>query len=334
MRIAIINANAALSTGGGVLQQGIMWHDGLVKLGHECDLINFWEDNDWANYDWIIILSFGDMFSNLIRGLSKINPNIAVAPIIDPQWSKKKFKFFVKYWGAKKYLGLSSRFHDFYLYGRNAKLYLTRSQQETEYLSECCDIELERIKIVPLSLRFNVADSMPSNKEDFCFHCSRLTAENKNVPRLIEAAKKYGFKLLLAGTLVGHEEEEWLSSLIDGAENIKYVGRISDEELISYYKRCKVFALPSLLEGVGMVAMEAAAFGAEVVLTNLGAPKEYWHGHAELVDPYCVDEIGKAVLKCMHKDFSKSNMLDFIRENYSLEACSMKLVEALEQSVK
>lgn len=87
--------------------------------------------------------------------------------------------------------------------------------------------------------------------------------------------------------------------------------------------------MPSLLEGVGMVAMEAAAFGAEVVLTNLGAPKEYWHGHAELVNPYSVDEIGKAVVKCLNKDFSKSSMIDFIRKNYSLEACSRKLQDVL-----
>ena len=329
MKIAIVNSNAVISAGGGVVQQGLMWHDGLVKLGQECDLINFWEDNDWAKYDWIIILSFGDMFANLMRALPKLNPNIAVAPIIDPKWSKGVYKFFSKYWGAKKHLGLSSRFHDFYLYGRGAKLYLTRSQQETEYLSECCDIERDRIKIVPLSLRFDVPDSMPANKEDFCFHCSRLRSTNKNVPRIIEAARKYGFELVLAGALMGKEEEDWLASLIGDAKNIKYVGRISDEELIAYYKRCKVFALPSLLEGVGMVALEAAAFGAEIVLTNLGAPKEYWHGHAELVDPYSVDEIGRAVVKCLHKDFSKSTMIDFIRDNYSLEACSKKLVDVL-----
>ena len=329
MKIAIVNSNAAISVSGGVVQQGVMWHDGLVKLGHECDLINFWEDNDWAKYDWIIILSFGDMFANLIRNLPKINPNIAVAPIIDPKCSKRVYKFFSKYWGAKKHLGLSSRFHDFYLYGREAKLYLTRSQQETEYLSECFDIELNRIEIVPLSLRFAVADSMPANKEKFCFHCSRLKSANKNVPRIIEAAKKYGFELVLAGALMGREEEKWLTSLIGDAKNIKYLGRISDEELISWYKRCKVFALPSLLEGVGMVALEAAAFGAEVVLTNLGAPKEYWHGHAELVNPYSVDEIGKAIVKCLHKDFSQSTMIDFIRDNYSLEACSKKMVDAL-----
>jgi glycosyltransferase involved in cell wall biosynthesis len=329
MKIGIINSNAAITAGGGVRIQGIMWHQGLQKLGHESRLINMWEENDWASYDCLIVLSFGDMFPNIMRNLSLINPNIVVAPIIDPKWSKTVYKFFTKHWGFKKHLGLSSRFHDFYLYGRDAKVYLTRSKRETEFLSECCDVPLSKIKIVPLSLRFDVADKMPE-KKNFCFHCSRLRAENKNVPRLIEAAKKYNFKLKLAGALHGKSDEEWLNDLIKDAPNIEYVGMISDEELISYYKRCKVFALPSLVEGVGMVALEAAAFGAEIVLTNLGAPKEYWQGHATLVDPYSVDDIGKAVLSCLSKDSRKSTMLDFIRNNYSLEACSKKLINALE----
>lgn len=328
MKIAIINSNKAIAVGGGVRMQGLMWYEGLTRLGHKCKLINFWEENDWAEWDWIIILAYGEMFPGLMRSLQNINKNIAVAPILDPQWSKTLCKFFYKYWGFKKHLGLSSQYHDFYLYGRNAKLYLTRSEEETEYLSECCDIPRDKIHIVPLSIRFDVAENMPT-KEDFCFHCSRLRAENKNVPRIIEAAKKYGFHLKLAGALHGESDHIWLKKLICDAANIEYIGQISDEQLIDTYKKCKVFALPSLREGVGMVAMEAAAYGAEVVLTNIGAPKEYWHGRAELVDPYSIDEIGTAVIKCMNKDFSKSDMLNFIRDNYSLEACSKKIVDTL-----
>lgn len=50
---------------------------------------------------------------------------------------------------------------------------------------------------------------------------------------------------------------------------------------------------------------------------------------AELVDPYSVDEIGNAILKCMEKDISNSDMLNFMRDNYSLEACSKKIIDAL-----
>ncbi len=331
MKIAIINSNLALEAGGGVRMQGIMWHDGIVRLGHECDLINFWDENNWGNYDWIIVLAYGEMFPNIMRQLPKFNPNIAIAPIIDPRWSKNVFKFFFKYWGFKKHFGLSSQYHDFYLYGRNAKLYLTRSNLETEFLSDGCDVSLDIIHKVPLSLRFNIADEMPE-KENFCFHCSRLRAANKNVERLISAAKKYHFKLKLAGTLNGENEKQWLSSLIENADNIEYVGMLSDEQLISYYRRAKVFALPSLVEGVGMVALEAAAYGAEVVLTNIGAPKEYWDGHAELVNPYDVDDIGNAVVKCLNKKTEDSDILEFMKAHYSLEACTHRLIEVLKNN--
>ena len=88
MKIAIINSSAAIAPGGGVRVQGIMWYQGLKKLGHDCTLINMWDDNDWTSYDFIIILDMGEMLSGLLRNLPLINKNIVVAPIIDPAWSK------------------------------------------------------------------------------------------------------------------------------------------------------------------------------------------------------------------------------------------------------
>lgn len=100
---------------------------------------------------------------------------------------------------------------------------MTRSNQETESLSDCCDIPIDQIKLVPLSLRFDVANEM-HKKEKFYFHCSRLRAENKNVPRLITAAKKFGFQLKLAGALHDKKDEKWLKDLIENSSNIECVG--------------------------------------------------------------------------------------------------------------
>ena len=72
-------------------------------------------------------------------------------------------------------------------------------------------------------MRFDVANEM-HKKENFCFHCSRLRAENKNVPRLITAAKKFGFQLKLAGALHDKKDEKWLKDLIENSFNIECVG--------------------------------------------------------------------------------------------------------------
>lgn len=328
MKIAIYKPTVSVSPVCGVKVQGKMWRDGLVALGHQVDLVNIWDDYDWDSYDWLIMMGFGGNFRDSSRAFSKLVKRLAIAPIIDPDCGYTKYKFYTKYWGNQKHFGLSSRFHDLYLNKDFYRLWLVRSDFEKSYVTKCLEIDEALIDLVPLQYRVPSCDKMPL-KENFCFHASRLGASNKNVPRLVEAAKKYGFKLLLAGLLASAEEKQWLHNMIDGYDNIKYVGQLTDEELLSYYRKCKVFALPSITEGVGMVALEAAANGAEIVLTNDGGPKYYLQNHAEIINPYSVDEIGQAVMKLMDANVYQPELLDYMKNNFSTEACSKKLEKAL-----
>lgn len=97
----------------------------------------------------------------------------------------------------------------------------------------------------------------------------------------------------MAGKLRNEQEQIWLNLLIADAPQIEYLGFVSDEELKNLYRRAKVFALPSIYEGVGMVALEAAVMGDDIVITSQGGPKEYYADLAEIVNPISVDEIGK-----------------------------------------
>lgn len=328
MKIAIINVNEALTPNGGVRMQGVMWHDGLVSIGQECDLIDFWKVYDWGSYDAVIVLGYGGFVRNVSKGLRPLCKKMALAPIIDPKHGIGIFKFFTKYWGFHKHTGLTTRFHDLYLASKYYDVFLTRSKFESMYVNKCLDIPQGKIKIVPLQVRTPMVETIPE-KENFVFHVSRLASWNKNVPRLIEAAIKYGFQLKLAGFLNGDKEKQWLHDLIDGHDNIEYVGEVSDEKLIALYDRAKVFALPSLLEGVGMVALEAAGRGCEVVLTNDGAPKEYYHGLAYLVDPKSVDDIGQKCVEALEHGNKQPELLKLVKTAYSPEACAHKLVDAL-----
>ena len=330
MKIAIIMCGTAVEAGGGVRIQGLMWRDGLYNLGHQVDLINFWESYHWESYDAIIVLQHFGCFYDIVSQIYKHNPNIIVAPIIDPapNMSIRKYRFYAKYMRFAEIIGLSSNNIHLYNGSKFVSLFLTRSNIETEYLSRAFDVPVNKIRIVPLSLRFKPLTLMPQ-KEDFCFHVSRLAAPNKNVARLIEASKIYNFNLKLAGVLHGDSEKEWLIKLIGDCTNIEYVGELSDQDLINYYKRAKVFALPSTMEGVGMVALEAAGHGCEVVLTNIEGPKDYFQSNAKIIDPYDVHSIGKAVLECLNVGYSQPSLLKYINENYTLNACAKKLEKAI-----
>ena len=187
---------------------------------------------------------------------------------------------------------------------------------------------MDKIKIVPLQVRTPMVDEI-HQKEKFVLHVSRLRSENKNVPRIVAAAIKYNFRLKLAGFLNGESDKQWLHNLIDGHDNIEYEGEVSEQKLLTLYDSAKVFALPSLKEGVGMVALEAAGRGCEIIMTNDGAPKEYYNGFAYLVDPKSVDEIGQACVDALEHGTKQPQLLHYVKENYSPEVCTQKLLKAL-----
>ena len=332
MKYAFILSSPAISPKGGVKVQAEMWRDGLRNLGHQVDMVTNWGGVNWQEYDAMIVFGFSQGTRNYISGLAKENPNIVIAPIIDPNTSDRVYKFYCKWWGSHKYLRLSSRFHDLWLIRKLPKLWLVRSEEERHYVNYCLEIPNERIVKVPLHYRIPSIVEFPK-KEMFCFHASRLKAPNKNVCRIVEAAKKYGFQLKLAGHLMGENELAWMHNLIGDAKNIEYVGEVGEEELQSLYKRAKVFALPSLQEGVGMVALEAAAYGCEIVLTNHGAPKEYYNGQAILVAPKSVDEIGQGIMKAMKEGFAQPKLKSYIEQYYSERPCMQLLNEKVEKAV-
>lgn len=327
MKYAFIDSMGSLTYNNGIKIQAIMWKEGLEKLGHEVTLVNLWENIDFAAFDAIIVFAMGANIYGTINGLSKINTNLILAPIIDPNRSEKIYRFLFRYYGLKK-IGLSNHLHDTWNVRNKIKLWLVRSEEERHYVNYCLGIPQEKISKIPLNFRVPVISKMPQ-KEKFCLHVSRLMAPNKNVYRLILAAKKYNFKLKLAGHISGKKEYNELNSLIGNNKNIEYIGEVSDQQLLELYKQAKVFALPSLREGVGMVALEAAAYGCEIVLTNIGAPKEYYDGKAILVNPRNIDDIGIGIQKAIKEGYSQPQLKSYIETNYNQENCCSLLNEQI-----
>ena len=254
-----------------------------------------------------------------------INPNFVFSPIIDtntPMWEYR----LATYFGCKK-LRLFSQNYALRQLRPDIKLFFARSEYEADYLRKGYGIEDNKIAIVPLSYRETHYDPT-IKKEPFCLFAGTMTQPRKNVHRLIEAGKKYGFQLKLVGNTGNSESEARLRALIGDAPNIEIIGFVSDEKLSSLYSRAKVFALPSLNEGVGLVALEAATCGCNIVITNLGGPKEYYkNGTAELVNPYDVDDIGKAILRALKDNTSQPKLRDTIIKNYNVSECVNRLID-------
>lgn len=134
------------------------------ELGHEVDLIDFWNDYNWNSFDVVIVLQFGGMFRTMVPLIRKLAKKLVLAPIIDTNLSHFKYKIITKYWGCQKYLGLTSRFHDMYLNRNLFDLYLARSEYEASYIEQCLEIPRNRIAIVPLSIRTAFNNEFPQKE--------------------------------------------------------------------------------------------------------------------------------------------------------------------------
>jgi len=334
MKIAYIMYPGAcyMGAGDGSKMQAEIWLKELERKGHQVDRINPWGHYNWKSYDIVHVFGFGLWNYDMIHWGSGINPHFVFSPIIDTNTPMWKYRL-ATHVGCSK-LRLFTQNYALRKLKTDIKLFLARTNYEADYLRGGYGIEDKKIAIVPLSYREDHYDNTVE-KEPFCLFVGTMTQPRKNVPRLIEAAKKYKFKLILAGNTGNAESERKLQSIIGGSPNIEIKGFISDIELTSLYNRAKVFALPSLNEGVGLVALEAAIHGCNIVITNLGGPKEYYEKeYVQLVNPYDIDEIGLAIMTALEDNTSQPKLREQLICRYNVSSCTDLLIQSYERIIK
>ena len=139
--------------------------------------------------------------------------------------------------------------------------------------------------------------------------------------------ERSGIHLDIVGDLSQKKYYKCLLSLVHlyGLEDIvTFVGRISDEELRSYYSRAYCFVFPSLLEGYGMVLIEAMSYGLPVIaFDNSAIPFTVKNDrNGILVRNKSMLDLKKAILKlCVDTDYHRKlcdGALDTYRNARSL----------------
>lgn len=151
----------------------------------------------------------------------------------------------------------------------------------------------------------------------------------KNQLALLEATSRLGIHAVLVGNV---RDRAYFSRLEEGfAGKFSYLGYLEpDSEMLrSAYAACSVFALPSLLETPGLAALEAAAAGAPLVVTQEGCTREYFGDGAYYVDPANVEDIAdkielamsgaanRGLLRERMRDFTWDRVAEELEQSYS-----------------
>ena len=157
------------------------------------------------------------------------------------------------------------------------------------------------LKAIPLYVRTGTltgnCEPIPGIQRPFFLTVGALETR-KNQSNAIEAFGRYGFAkrdvsyILCGARGAGAQEIEATAARTPG---VKMLGYVSDPQLRWLYTEASAFVLPSLLEGFGMPALEAALHGLVPIISRDSALTEAVNGAAIQVDPHSVSDIGKAM---------------------------------------
>lgn len=144
--------------------------------------------------------------------------------------------------------------------------------------------------------------------KDFVLYVGDATW-NKNLPGLIEAVKKTGLHLVIAGAAFVNEtfdqSNAWnkdlakSQSLAKQNKRIISTGFVDNEDLIALYNTAKIFVMPSFYEGFGLPVLEAMQSGCPVITTKRGSLQEVAGQAAYFVDPNDIASIEKGIKEVM-----------------------------------
>ncbi|HKV55881.1 MAG TPA: glycosyltransferase family 4 protein [Candidatus Binataceae bacterium] len=154
------------------------------------------------------------------------------------------------------------------------------------------------------------AEAAPAHHEayPYIFSAARLDLKHKAIDILIDAFAKISnelsdLRLLIAGDGPDRGAIEARAHTAGLAERIVMLGALSHEELWSFYKGARIFAMPSRQgEAMGLVFLEAMACGIPVIATRSGGVSEVvCDGQTGiLTTPDDTGELAAALLRLMH----------------------------------
>ncbi|MBQ9236420.1 MAG: glycosyltransferase family 4 protein [Prevotella sp.] len=178
--------------------------------------------------------------------------------------------------------------------------------------------------------KFKPASTFTKNDFPYCLSVSSLDPR-KNFSRLLEAFKDVeGCKLLIVG---GANKVFSQNQDLKQSENIEFLGRVSDEELIRLYQGAEAFLFPSLYEGFGLPVVEAMCVGCPVIASDIPVLREVCGDAAIYFNPNDSDDMRNKIHSYLDdKQRLKPIMTEKGKENvmrFSWKSSAQKLIKLL-----
>jgi glycosyltransferase involved in cell wall biosynthesis len=275
----------------------------LEKQGVIVDLISYERTRSLESYDLVHFFRVEQSYKTLSDYLNQVGLPYVVSPIMFPDNYLRNIYYKIGAIASNTGLGRPLVIGEKVSFLRDASVLYPNTVSEASVLRKLCprvsielvpncaeDIFYESTHISTELFYRQVQDmNMP-----FVLNVARIEPR-KNQLRLIKACNEIGIPLVLIGSI--RNQEYWSKCKSEAKIKLIHLDQVTDKNfLISAYKACSVFALPSTMETPGLVAMEAALQGCAIAITNRGGTLEYFQGKASFLNPFSVSSIIEALL--------------------------------------
>jgi len=218
---------------------------------------------------------------------------------------------------------------------QNTDYFLPNSQIEMEKIAEHLNFKTNNYTVIPNSIDLDIVKKCLNettskyDKYDGYIICVGRIDTRKNQLRLLEAIEGTDYKLLLIGkhSSVHKKYFRKVMEKVKRNPNIEYIESVPNEEIYSIYKHCKVSVLPSWFETPGLVSLEAAAMGCNIVVSDRGTTRDYFKEYAYYCDPSDIQSIREAIEAAYTRPYN-NKLRDIIFTQYTWTNTAKKTLEA------
>ena len=172
---------------------------------------------------------------------------------------------------------------------------------------------------------FGKADE--NGREEKLVICVARIEGIKNQLNLIKALSGTEFRLILIGAAAPNQPKYYRQCREAAGDNVLFVDHLPQEQLLSYYRRAKLHALPSFFETTGLSSLEAAAMGCNLVITDKGDTRAYFGDDAFYCDPADPGSIYRSVREAAAAPHPES-LQQKIHGQYTWKEAAIKTLEA------
>lgn len=227
------------------------------------------------------------VFCSMTNGYVGVKNSIATIHDLIPLHPESEFSF-------------KSKLHMKLIYNsvkRNAKRLVTGAKEAKKEISQCLKIGENKISVIGSGWEHfaevditgvDIQKILTADEIDNGYFYTLGSAYSyKNTKWVCENAKYNPASTYIIGGTVSQELKDNYKS----QDNIKFIGRVEDEENKALVANCKAFLYPSMLEGFGIPPLEALTQKKDIVIADMPIFREIYKSEAYYVksDDYRVN---------------------------------------------